>query len=299
MTFHMSPTSAYPTRPPPHPLLPDELRLGPVHLTVTDLERSIGFYERAVGVPLGARASSTAELGAGAEPVLVLHEQPEASRPGRHAGLYHVALLFPGRLELARVGMRLQEAGVAIQGAADHGTHEAFYLPDPDGNGLELAADRARDDWIPYDLDGRGPQPLDVADLMSLAAGEPAPELVEGELRVGHLHLHVGDLEEARRFYVDVVGFEEQFAFESAIFVSAGGYHHHLGMNVWRGRGVPPAPDDAIGLRRWTVVLPGAGDVDRLRGRFEAAGVEVERDEAGGLLVRDPWRHVMHVVVER
>src|SRR5687767_10869883 len=181
------------------PTLPAALRLGPVHLTVTDVDRSAAWYQEALGLRVHRHDAGTAELGDGDTTTLVLVEDAQARRPGRTAGLYHYALLFPTRAELARAAIRLSSARTPIQGASDHGTHEAIYLPDPDGNGIELAADRPRDRW-PEDLGyARGPAPLDFEALMATIAGEPpAPRVGEG-LRMGHLHLHVGDVEEGLR----------------------------------------------------------------------------------------------------
>lgn len=270
-------------------VLPAALRLGPVHLIVTDLERSIDWYERALGLKLAERGpDNTAALGDGTETVLVLHQDPEAHPAGRHAGLYHYALLFPSREELARAALRIAAARTPIQGASDHGTHEAIYLPDPDGNGIELAADRPRDQW-PTDAYSHGPEPLDLDSLLgSVPAGPPPPQVGEG-LRVGHLHLHVGEIEEGLRFYRDALGFELQANLGSAAFVSAGGYHHHLGFNVWQGRGVGPAPPHTVGLDHWTVVLPSAADVAEVKERTEAAGAPIEQI-AGGFRARDPWQ---------
>ena len=278
--------------------LPATLRLGPVHLTVTDLDRSIAFYESALGMRLHRRDGDTAAMGAGEEDVLVLAERPQAGPPGRHAGLYHYALLFPTRAELARAAVRLLERRTPIQGASDHGTHEAIYLPDPDGNGIELAADRPREQWPEVgsrDFYTGGPQPLDMAALLAVVDGEPPRAQAEPGLRVGHLHLHVGDLERGLAFYRDLLGFDLIARIPSAAFVSAGGYHHHLGFNTWRGEGVPPAPDGIVGLRHWTVVLPDEADVAGLRGRIEAAGHATEPHPEGGFLVRDPWNMAMRV----
>ena len=173
---------------------------------------------------------------------VVLREDPQAQPAGRHAGLYHYALLYPSREELARAAVRLAATSTPIQGASDHRTHEAIYLPDADGNGIELAADRPREAW-PQDLGyAGGPAPLDVEDLLGTIEGEaPVPQVGEG-LRMGHLHLHVGDIDEGLRFYRDVLGFEVQANLGSAAFVSAGGYHHHLGFNIWNGHGAGPPP---------------------------------------------------------
>jgi catechol 2,3-dioxygenase len=270
------------------PTLPATLRLGRVRLVVRDLDRAIGWYQSALGLRLHARGEGTAELGDGAETVIVLEEDPEAISAGRHAGLYHYALLYPSRAALARAALRLIGTRTAIQGASDHGTHEAIYLADADGNGIELAADRPREQW-PKGLGySGGPAPLDFDDLVATVRGEEPPEQVDDGLRVGHLHLHVGDIDEALAFYRDLIGFEEQANLGTAAFLSAGGYHHHLGVNIWKGRGVGPPPEHALGLRYWTIVLPTGDDVADVRARLEAAGVHVE-DLPGGFLARDPW----------
>jgi catechol 2,3-dioxygenase len=273
---------------PPAPPLPASLRLGAVHLTVSDVDRSVAWYQQALGLRVHAHDAATAELGDGAETVVVLHEDPRAGRAGRHAGLYHYAVLYPSRPELARAALRLAATRAPIDGASDHRTHEAIYLSDPDGNGIELAADRDRTAW-PRDLGyAAGPAPLDFTALLATVEGEsPAAHVGEG-LRMGHLHLHVGDVEEGLRFYRDLIGFELQANLGTAAFVSAGGYHHHLGFNVWRGRGVGPAPAHTAGLIHWTVELP-ADDVARLRARVQAAGLDAEPRD-GGFVARDPWR---------
>jgi catechol 2,3-dioxygenase len=266
-------------------------RLGPVHLAVTDLERSSGFYGEAIGLSVQARDNGAAALGAGGEDLVVLHEEPAASRAGGgRAGLYHFALLHPSRRALARAAQRLAVTSTPIQGASDHKFSEAIYLPDPDGNGIELYADRPREQW-PEPLEALppgGPQPLDLPGLLELARDDGPLAQADPGLVVGHIHLHVGGLEDALGFYRDVIGFEPMILTPSAAFVSAGGYHHHLGLNTWRGEGVAPAPRDVVGLRRWTVVLPDEGEVERVRGRVKEAGLEHEERD-GGFVVRDPW----------
>jgi len=278
--------------------LPATLRLGAVHLTVSDLDRSVAFYEDAIGLRLHRREDSVAAMGAGEEELVVLYEEPGVRRAGRHAGLYHYALLFPSREELARAALRLAAKQTPIQGASDHGTHEAIYLPDPDGNGIELAADRPRERWPrPLEYAG-GPHPLDFDGLLSAVAGEEPRAQAAPGLQVGHVHLHVGDLQRGLAFYRDVLGFELMtFMPGAAAFVSAGGYHHHLGFNVWRGEGVPPAPAGRVGLRHWTVVLDDPEEVEAVRERVQAAGIEVEEREGGGFLVRDPWEIAVLFVV--
>jgi catechol 2,3-dioxygenase len=271
------------------PVLPASLRVGAVELTVTNLDRSVGFYENAIGLRLHRREEGRAALGAGGEDLLVLVEETGARPAGRHAGLYHFALLHPSRLELARAAHRLAATRTRISGASDHGISEAIYLPDPDGNGIELAADRGRERW--GDLSDPtalgGPDPLDVAGLLALVAGEGPVAEVSPDTVVGHVHLHVGDIERGIAFYRDVIGFEVMTLLDSAAFVAAGGYHHHLGFNVWRGRGVSPTPPGTVGLRHWTIVLPAAGAA-AVRERVLAAGAPFE-ERPEGLLVRDPW----------
>jgi catechol 2,3-dioxygenase len=280
------------------PVLPASLRVGAVELTVTELDRSVAFYENAIGLRLHRREAGRAALGAGGEDLLVLVEDPNATPAGRHAGLYHFALLHPSRLELARAAHRLAATHTRISGASDHGISEAIYLPDPDGNGIELAADRGRERW--GDLSDPtalgGPEPLDVAGLLSLVAEEEPVANVSPDIVVGHLHLHVGDIGRGLAFYRDVIGFEVMTLLDSAAFVAAGGYHHHLGFNVWRGRGVPPTPEGSVGLRHWTIVLP-AADAAALRERAIAAGAPSE-ERPEGLLVRDPWNIALLVVAE-
>src|SRR5215210_4675110 len=264
------------------PLLPASLRVGAVELTVTNLDRSVGFYEHAIGLRLHRREDGRAALGAGGEDLLVLVEDPAARPAGRHAGLYHFALLHPSRLELARAAHRLAATRTRISGASDHGISEAIYLPDPDGNGIELAADRGRDRW--GDLSDPtamgGPEPLDLAGLLELVA-EAAPQpSVDPGVVIGHVHLHVGDIDAALAFYRHVIGFEVMTLLPTAAFIAAGGYHHHLGLNVWRGQGVPAVPAGTVGLRHWTIVLP-QPDLAALRERVTAAGASHEERPDG------------------
>jgi catechol 2,3-dioxygenase len=278
--------------------LPDTLRLGAAHLTVSDLERALSFYQDRLGLRVHRYEPGSAALGSSGEDVLLLVEEPGARRAGRHAGLYHVALLYPSRLELARAGQRLAATRTPIDGASDHRTHEAFYLSDPDGNGLELAADRPRELWPdlngPAGYAGGRPLPLDVHDLLSLVAGEPMQRHVSPGLGVGHIHLHVGDVPRGIDFYCGVLGFELQASLGSAAFVSAGGYHHHLAFNVWRGEGVGPAPAGTVGLRHWTIELARPEEIGAARARVQAAGLALEQ-HGPGFLVRDPWENAVLV----
>ena len=268
---------------------------------MSDLDCAVAFYAEALGLRVRSREGVQAALGTGGEDVLVLFENRSATGAGRHAGLYHVALLYPSREELARAALRLAVTRTPIQGASDHGTHEAIYLADPDGNGLELAADRPREQWPDIGDPGLfagGPQPLDLDALLGLAGAEDAARRAAQGVRVGHLHLHVADTAAALRFYTDLVGFEKIIELgDTAAFVSAGGYHHHLAFNTWRGWGVPAAPADAVGLRYWTIYVPSEADVAAVRERLEGAGVTYESREAA-LLLRDPSGNAVLVGVD-
>jgi len=271
-------------------LLADATRLGGVELTVTDLDRALDFYTRVIGLSVRERGERHAALHAGGEDLVTLRAEPGAHPAGRHAGLYHYALLFPTREELARVARRVAESRTRIDGASDHGTHEAIYLPDPDGNGIELAADRPREQWPDMgggDLLGAGPAPLDVGSLFACIGDAEPTALADPGLRMGHIHLHVGDVDAATRFYSDGLGFEVKATLPTAVFVSAGGYHHHVAYNIWRGAGVGPAPADAVGLRHWMLVTASAAERDAVASRLAAQGVTLEQ-RADGTLARDP-----------
>ena len=229
----------------PVPYLPATLRLGPVHLTVSTLDGSIAFYERALGLRLHDRDGEVATMGTGAEDLVVLVEEPGAALGGRHAGLYHYALLFEDRRDLARAVRRLASTQTRIEAASDHGVSESIYLRDPDDNGIELYADRPRTRWPPARRPGERVEiftlALDMQALMATIDGEGPRAHASAGLVVGHVHLHVGDLERALGFYRDVLGFDLMADLGTAALVAAGGYHHHLGVNVWLGPDVDTA----------------------------------------------------------
>ena len=276
------------------PTLPATLRLGPTHLTISNLDGSIAFYERALGLQLHHRDDTSAALGTGGEDLVVLFEERDAAPGGRHAGLYHFALLFDSREELARAIRRLAETRTRIEGASDHGVSEAIYLRDPDDNGIELYVDRPREDWPAPTQPGEHVEiltiALDMQALLRTVEGEQPRSLAGPGLRTGHLHLHVANINRALAFYRDVLGFEVMVNLGSAAFVSAGGYHHHLGFNVWLGQDVKSSPPGSAGLRHWTVVLETPEEVAAVRARAQAAGLEIEEKPSGGFLVRDPWQ---------
>ncbi|MBV8998444.1 MAG: VOC family protein [Solirubrobacterales bacterium] len=267
--------------------------LGPVRLTVSQLERSRAFYERAIGLRTTEREDGTVALGAAGEPALIeLRGDSSAPRLNRRApGLYHLAILVPLRRDLAFALARLIQTRWPLDGASDHLVSEALYLSDPDGNGIEIYRDRPRTEWqrvgdqlqmstLPLDLESVIGELQQVSELQAEA---PAGT------RIGHVHLQVADLAEAEAFYHGVLGFDVTVrGYPGALFVSAGGYHHHIGLNTWHSAGQAPAADGSVGLRSFTVELPNDAELAAVLARVERAGIPVS-GEAGGVLVRDPF----------
>jgi catechol 2,3-dioxygenase len=270
--------------------------IGAVHLTISDLNRSIRFYQHHLGFALHRRDDRTAWLGAGGADLLALYQSERAPRVRGATGLYHFAVLVPSRADLARALRRLVDADTAMQGAADHFVSESLYLADPDGNGIEIYRDRPREVWPCADGQLRmGADPLDLDQLLAESGDGDAAGLAPGTV-IGHVHLHVSRLADAERFYVSVLGFAlTQRYGPSALFFAAGGYHHHLGANTWAGVGAPPPPTGAIGLRHFDVVLPTGDAVADVARRVRAADVPIESVD-GGCLVRDPAGNAMRLV---
>jgi catechol 2,3-dioxygenase len=269
-------------------------RLGAVHLTVSDLDRSLPFYERVLGFQVQDRAGDTARLGAGRQPFLVLTEVRGARLVRNRSGLYHFAILTPSRLALAQSLRRLIETNTPI-GGGDHLVSEAIYLSDPDGNGIEVYRDRPRGNWT-YEhgqlkMDTLS---LDFRGILAELDGDESPWMgLAPDTILGHMHLHVGDLAAAERFYRDVVGFDFILNYGgTALFFSSGGYHHHLGVNTWAGVGAPPPPPGAIELRQFEVQLVNAAERERLRQRLDANGVSYV-EQGRDLFVKDPAENGM------
>ena len=278
----------------------EKTHLGYVHLTVTDLERSTTWYQEALGFQIHRQEGDTAYLGAGRDDLLVLTGNPQARRVSHTTGLYHFAILVPSRLALAQSLQNMIDTETRIGGWSDHLVSEAIYLDDPDGNGIEIYRDRPRDTWN-YDNDHvrMAVDPFDARGVLNELKPERPPwNGLEPDTVLGHIHVHVAHLAEAEAFYRDVLGFGMMaHLMGSASFVSAGGYHHHIGMNTWAGVGVPPAPEDAVGLCYFTIHLPEASECDRLVERLEAANIPYKmRDE--GLFVRDPSGNGIVFVVD-
>ncbi|NLF63776.1 MAG: VOC family protein [Chloroflexi bacterium] len=259
--------------------LPDDARLGVVALNARDLQGLVAFYADTLGMALLQEEEQGVLLGAGERPLLRLVHRPNGpARLPRSSGLYHFAILLPSRRDLAETLWRLAGRHVEFQGFSDHLVSEAIYLADPEGNGIELYRDRPRAEW-PYRGDAlqMATLPLDTDDLLAEADG-PA-EALAGGTTIGHVHLHVGDLARAEAFYRSVIGFDLVLRYgPSAAFLSAGGYHHHLGLNVWAGRDVPSPPDDSPGLRWYELLLPDEAALTGLLERARAAGLSPESD---------------------
>jgi catechol 2,3-dioxygenase len=266
-----------------------ETRMGPVELTVGDLDRSLEYWQSHIGLRVLARENDRAELGTD-ESVLTLVEEPGATPADGFTGLYHVALLVPDRPSLARWLAHAVRDRVQLTGLSDHDVSEAIYLRDPDRHGIEIYADRPRERWQGQVAQRMTTMPLDVDDLLGELddpGTEPFDGLPEGT-RVGHVHLRVADVADTVRFYRDVLGFDLMAQLgPAAAFLSAGGYHHHLGANTWESRGAAPAPGGSATLRHATILVPGPGELDRVAARVADAGQEPEPVE-DGVLVRDP-----------
>jgi catechol 2,3-dioxygenase len=266
------------------------LRMGTVELTVADLERSLDYYRRAIGLRVLDQAGGRAGLGVdGGEPLLRLVEHPGAQPFPRATGLFHFALRVPQRIELANWLAHAARDRVQLDGLSDHFVSEAIYLSDPDRHGIEIYWDRPRAGWE-HQVSRLTTLPLDVGDLLSEL---PDPERAEfsglpAGTDMGHVHLQVADVDSEIGFLRDVVGFELMVALgHQAAFLAAGGYHHHIGANTWNSRGASPAPEGAAALRHATIVLPDAGERDRVAAAVADSGQEPETRE-DGILVRDP-----------
>jgi len=274
--------------------------MGHVSLTVANLENQLLFYQQVLGFKLHWREGNKAGLGAGGADLLRLTEEPNLKKYRGVTGLYHFAILFPSKHELARAMARLFELKYRNH-PTDHIMTKTTYLDDPEGNGIELYAESPEDgSWTMKDgkyetrrADGSwsdGREPLDVQALFSLLTADDQLDVpIPPETRVGHVHLHVRNVQEAVDFYHGVIGFDlmgiaKQF---QMAFVSAGGYHHHLGLNTWQGEDAPSPPADAVGLRYFTVDLPDQKALDDVIARVDNAGIPSNKVEEG-LLLYDP-----------
>jgi catechol 2,3-dioxygenase len=284
-------------------ILDPHITLGEVKLKVSQLDRSIQFYKEVVGLTVMKHdeekraASFTAD---GQHTLLVLEEVPNAVVPQRrsNAGLYHFAILLPDRPSLSLALRNLIQTGIHI-GQADHLVSEALYIADPDNNGIEIYADRPRAEWK-RDAGGNyvmATDPLAIESLLAESEGLEWNGLPQGTV-IGHIHLHVGDLRTSRAFYEGKLGFDVvgDYAQMSAVFVSAGGYHHHIGMNIWAGVGAVLPPANTVGLSYYTIVFPTAASRETWLAHLRGEGVEITALESA-FVVHDPSGIAIHATV--
>lgn len=283
----------------PSLLTPGTLSLGPVELTVASLPRSVTFYGQVLGMTVLDQNEPTATLGLPGRPLVILTAQPGAqpTRP-TSPGLYHLAVLLPTRADLARWVQHAARLGARV-GQSDHLVSEAFYLNDPDGHGIEVYRDRPRSEWRwqngQVQMAG---DPVDIGSLLAEpGADTPFDGLPEGTV-MGHVHLRVTDLKATEAFYRGVLGFDVVSRWPGALFISVGGYHHHLGLNTWQSQGGAPAPQDTSQLMQVNVGLPDVTGLNALETRLRTANVTFTR--AGDLLdVRDPAGNALRFSAER
>jgi catechol 2,3-dioxygenase len=271
--------------------LPDETHIGRVRLQVSDLARSISYYETVLGMRVINKTESIAELGPhGEDRVLIeLTAKPGARAVPRRGllGLYHFAVLLPDRAALGRFITHLSEIG-AYAGMSDHLVSEAVYLTDPDGLGIEVYADRPRESWAVNDRQLElTTKPLDVNSVVAAAGGKKWDGMPLGT-RIGHVHFYVGDIDQAANFYHTGLGLDKiVWSYPGALFMSAGGYHHHVGVNTWAA-GASPSTDEDARLVDWELFVPDAGAVQAAAKSLENAGFEVTR-EGDSIVARDAW----------
>ena len=270
-------------------LLPAETRLGAIRLRAGDADRLRAFYEQTIGLELLGDAAGVATLGAGGRPLVEIRADPAAPpRPPGSTGLFHLALLVPTRADLARTLRRVADSRWPLSGASDHLVSEALYLADPEGNGIELYRDRPRDEW-PRSAGSieMATLPLDLESLLGEPGGERAGTRMPVGTTLGHVHLQVADLADAEAFWVDALGFDVTVrGYPGALFVSAGGYHHHVGLNTWAGVGAPSPPSSSRGIAWFEVVLPDGAAVAAAAARLRRVGDVTEQD--GYVLATDP-----------
>jgi len=279
-----------------------ETEVGHLSLAVANLERSIAFYTDAIGFALLQQDADGATLGAAGRPLLHLSEHADASPWPRdrtsYTGLYHFAILLPTRADLGLWLRHWLDFGYGLPGQGDHLVSEALYLEDPDGNGIEVYRDRPRDQWqFDQGQVRMATDPVDIKEVLAEAArsGNEWNGLPEGT-QIGHVHLQVGDIEGAERFYREVLGFDIMVSMPTALFMSAGGYHHHLGLNIWHSRGSGPAPEGTAGLRFFTLVLPSDEARRAVVSRVEAAGLPATQ-QGDDIIVQDPWQNTIRLQV--
>jgi catechol 2,3-dioxygenase len=265
------------------------MHIGAVGLAVRDLDRMVGYYRDAIGLNVLERTDKGARLGAGDVTLLELEHRPDFKPDdARTAGLYHTAFLMPTRGDLARWLIHAAQNRVPLTGASDHEVSEAIYLDDPEGNGIEVYRDRAPGEWRWQDgLVAMITEPLDLNDLAGAAGAEPYAGAPAG-LRIGHIHLRVGDLATAKKFYIGAIGLELTRERHGAAFMSSARYHHHVGANVWHSQGAGRRDDDRAGLAWFRIETADSNTRNALAARLREAGAAVA-EGAHDLSAQDPW----------
>jgi catechol 2,3-dioxygenase len=276
-----------------------DTHIGRVTLRVSNLERSLKFYEGILGFKHIDHTSTTAVLSAQDNiPLLELHELAGTPpQPQWSAGLYHVAILLPSRADLGQVLLRLANAGMQV-GQGDHLVSEALYISDPDHNGLELYQDRPRSTWQWSNGSVKmATDPVDIKSLMDDGQRAEKWDVLPAGTRIGHIHLQVAAIPQAKHFYHTILGFDITAQMPSALFISAGGYHHHIGMNTWQSRGAGPAPKNAAGLHIFVISLPNREALADVEARLAAYNVPIEEQGDNFVIVADPWDNRIKLMV--
>ena len=273
--------------------------VGCVTLGVADLNQMTRFYEQLIGLKILDRTASATELGVDNGPLVRLELRPNGQRYPRSTGLFHMALLLPSREDLGQWLKHLVTHNYRLDGAGEHLVSEALYLSDPEGNGIEMYRDRPRETWE-YEANGRVKMDTLAVDLRALVAdGSDAPfTKLPGGTTMGHIHLQVNDVNQAVQFYRDDLGMDLMALMPSAGFLSAGGYHHHIGANMWNSRGSNPPPPGSLGLIKYNLILPSGEALNQVVTRLDSLDYPVEAAESG-VVVQDPSGNTVEFILAR
>ncbi len=280
--------------------LPNETMMGSISIAVTDLNRSLKFYRDLLGFRVLEETKNQAILTAdGKIPLirLTVLKNPKV-KPARTTGLYHFAILVPDRTSFSKILKHFLTAGAPLEGASDHQFSEALYLTDPDGHGVEIYSDRPKDQWEKDEMgEYKGVTvPLATREVLALT-DEPWNGMPEKTV-IGHVHFHVSDLQKAERFFVERLGFSPTIHMaDHALFVSAGGYHHHLGLNVWNGKGIPDAPDGSIHLEGYTILLPNDNEMRPFINNLRENEIPFQQTTEH-VLLKDPMQQTIYVTTK-
>lgn len=269
-----------------------------VALKVLDLERSLSFYQNVIGFEVLQQSANKVSLTADGENTLLVIEQPDEilEKQPRTTGLYHFALLLPRRADLANLLQHFIQLQYPLQGASDHLVSEAIYLADPDGNGIEVYVDRPSSTWSWQSGNVEmATKPLDIEDL--LAEGSGSWSKLPTDTLMGHIHLHVSNLKETEDFYNNGLGFDIVARYGGqALFISTGGYHHHIGLNTWNGIGAPAPAENSVGLKYFTLLFSSEESREKIVNQLQRMGVTI-LEENNGYVVHDPSGNRIHLVI--